>query len=84
MLSSRELRQAWQSALNPQSYAVKLLSEADTGCAEEAIMSGPVVEIQLGKVRGSVERSIEGDDYFSFKGLPYAKPPLGQLRFAVS
>lgn len=76
------------TASNSRSYAVKLSSEADTGScsglAEEAIMSGPVVETQLGKIRGSVERSIVGDDFCSFKGIPYAKPPLGQLRFAVS
>lgn len=48
-------------------------------------MSGePIVSTRLGKLRGSVQRSIVGDDYLSFKGIPYAKPPVGQLRFEVS
>ena len=47
-------------------------------------MEGPVVETSKGKVRGFVDRSILGDEYLGFKGIPFAKPPVGQLRFQVS
>ncbi|KAJ8687538.1 hypothetical protein QAD02_023332 [Eretmocerus hayati] len=44
-------------------------------------MKKPVVKTQYGKLRGSVEKSIEGYQYCAFKGVPYAKPPVGALRF---
>lgn len=48
-------------------------------------MSGHVVELSgLGRLQGVVEKSVDGDFYLAFKGVPYAKPPLGKLRFAVS
>ncbi|XP_011495825.1 PREDICTED: juvenile hormone esterase-like isoform X1 [Ceratosolen solmsi marchali] len=40
-----------------------------------------VVKIPCGSLRGVVERSFEGYDYCAFKGIPYAEPPVGQLRF---
>lgn len=44
----------------------------------------PVVETALGKVRGKLVTSHLGDDYYSFQGIPYAKAPVGNLRFKVS
>ncbi|KAJ8682870.1 hypothetical protein QAD02_018662 [Eretmocerus hayati] len=44
-------------------------------------MSELTVETCSGKVRGCVEQSILGEDYHAFKGIPYAKPPVGELRF---
>ncbi|XP_012215168.1 juvenile hormone esterase-like isoform X1 [Linepithema humile] len=34
-----------------------------------------------GKLIGIVEKSVYGDNYIAFRGIPYAKPPVGQLRF---
>lgn len=46
---------------------------------------GVVVNIKkLGKIEGSVEKSFNGRSYYSFEGIPYAVPPLGVNRFAVS
>ncbi|XP_077284724.1 juvenile hormone esterase-like [Arctopsyche grandis] len=39
------------------------------------------VTIKQGGLRGTLETSSEGKTYASFKGIPYAKPPLGDLRF---
>lgn len=38
----------------------------------------------LGKVRGTKEVSRIGKSYYQFRGIPYAMPPTGDLRFEVS
>lgn len=44
-----------------------------------------VVETKFGAVRGILEQTLIAKKYFySFKGIPYAKSPTGQLRFKVS
>uniref|UniRef100_A0A1A9ZUL9 carboxylesterase n=1 Tax=Glossina pallidipes TaxID=7398 RepID=A0A1A9ZUL9_GLOPL len=40
-----------------------------------------VVLTPLGSVRGLKSISVYGHEYCSFEGVPYAEPPLGQLRF---
>ncbi|XP_023246841.1 esterase FE4-like [Copidosoma floridanum] len=39
------------------------------------------VDTKYGKLKGVLERSFEGYNYYAYKGIPYAKPPIGQLRF---
>lgn len=41
------------------------------------------VELQLpqGRIRGAKRRTVYGETYYSFEGIPYAKPPVGELRF---
>jgi carboxylesterase type B len=41
------------------------------------------VRFNDGVVEGEVLQSEFGDDYNSFKGIPYAEPPIGELRFKV-
>ena len=45
------------------------------------VTNGIVIEKPIGPVKGSVEYSIEGQEFYSFKGIPYAEPPIGKLRF---
>nr|XP_022906488.1 esterase B1-like [Onthophagus taurus] len=39
------------------------------------------VQIEQGKLRGKVCKDFLGGEFFSFEGIPYAKPPIGPLRF---
>ncbi|XP_045446541.1 juvenile hormone esterase-like [Melitaea cinxia] len=49
--------------------------------ATSKTMSNPVVTIREGKLRGAVKDLLDGSKYYSFKGIPYAQPPVGKLRF---
>lgn len=46
--------------------------------------SNPEVQIQLGKIRGSVLQSRSGKPIYSYRGIRYAQSPSGQNRFKVS
>ena len=37
----------------------------------------------FGAVKGSKEKSENGKSFCSFRGIPYAAPPVGRLRFKV-
>lgn len=53
-----------------------------------ALLIGSVNTIQVtieeGIVEGAIIENRYGNPYYSFKGIPYAEPPLGDLRFKVS
>jgi hypothetical protein len=43
----------------------------------------PIVETVNGKIQGGVSVSRNGKEFYAFRGIPYAKPPVGDLRFEV-
>lgn len=43
----------------------------------------PIAKIRNGSLRGKLLESRNGRKIYSFTGIPYAKPPLGELRFEV-
>jgi carboxylesterase type B len=47
-------------------------------------MGPPEVTIEQGKLRGSTGTNLRGETFLKFQGIPYAKPPLGELRFKVT
>lgn len=48
-------------------------------------MSDAVVTLKAGKIQGvKVVSSFNGAEYCAFYGVPYAQPPIGDLRFRVS
>ncbi|XP_043488616.1 esterase FE4-like [Polistes fuscatus] len=43
---------------------------------------GSVLSLEQGIIRGVIEENIDSkEEYFAFRGIPYAKPPIGKLRF---
>jgi hypothetical protein len=42
-----------------------------------------VVFVAQGWLRGKAVTTESGETYYSFQGIPYAKPPVGPLRFQV-
>ncbi|XP_057334106.1 juvenile hormone esterase-like [Microplitis mediator] len=45
-------------------------------------ISRPIVRVQQGQLQGVKEKTVDGNNYFyAFRGIPYAKPPVGNLRF---
>lgn len=54
------------------------------GMAYSDVFNGTVVETRAGKIGGLIDKTIFGDTFYAFKGIPYAKPAVGQLRFQVS
>jgi len=41
------------------------------------------LKITKGVIKGQILKSRNGRSYYSYTGIPYAKPPLGELRFKV-
>lgn len=44
----------------------------------------PVLSVTEGKLKGKICTDYNGREYYSFQGIPYAKPPVGELRFKVT
>ncbi|KAJ0180161.1 hypothetical protein K1T71_004752 [Dendrolimus kikuchii] len=45
------------------------------------VQENPIVTVNEGKLRGSMKTLLDRTPYYSFKGIPYAQPPIGELRF---
>lgn len=41
----------------------------------------PIVEISLGKIKGSVLKTTKNNDFLAFRGIKYAEAPIGKRRF---
>ena len=51
---------------------------------EDPELEDVVVVLNQGSVRGKRGQTRDGREYLGFFGIPYAKPPLGDLRFQVN
>ena len=65
---------------------VLLLAIAVAGIAYYTVQVeyGEIVKCKRGSVQGIIQTSRDGRKYHSWLGVPYARPPVGDLRFAVS
>lgn len=43
-----------------------------------------ILQLSQGKIRGSILNSRNGREFTAFQGIPYAKPPVRDLRFEAS
>jgi hypothetical protein len=48
-----------------------------------AVLAGDVVVIKQGQLKGHRLTTRKGREISAFQGIPYAKPPVGKLRFQV-
>jgi Carboxylesterase family len=49
--------------------------------SQENFSDFPIVDVENGPVMGLKAESVLGQEFYSFRGIPYMKPPLGKLRF---
>jgi len=52
--------------------------------SDKGIDDSPIVEISTGKIKGKEKTSRQNREFFAYRGIPYALPPLEDLRFEVS
>lgn len=57
-------------------FGIALMTMPLTACAQDAAADPLVVAVENGALRGNVE-----DGVLSFKGIPFAAPPVGDLRW---
>jgi hypothetical protein len=55
-----------------------------TTVQQQSMIDGPIVQIKQGTLRGAIQTNVDGENYLSFRGIPFAEPPVGILRFKVS
>ncbi|GBP73548.1 Esterase FE4 [Eumeta japonica] len=60
-----------------------MLSQCGFGLLTTVVTNenAPVIAVAQGRLRGQIKELADGTSYYSFKGIPYAEPPVGQLRF---
>ncbi|KAF5273122.1 hypothetical protein FQA39_LY07612 [Lamprigera yunnana] len=61
----------------------KILSKIlnNFGTYQASTMAEPIVTIKYGKLRGAIGVDYDGKEFYRFQGIPFAKPPIGALRF---
>lgn len=52
--------------------------------AATAANDPPIVDTEGGRVSGIIEETLKGREFNSFYGIPFAQPPVGDLRFKVT
>ncbi|KAJ8893142.1 hypothetical protein PR048_005725 [Dryococelus australis] len=57
--------------------------ELQSCCISQVYEESPTVKISQGSLLGAASSTADGSRYYQFLGIPYAKPPLGDLRFAA-
>ena len=50
---------------------------------DSSILRSPIVQTESGAVFGKIEAVTHGETVYEYLGIPYAEPPVGELRFAA-
>lgn len=50
----------------------------------KTVLSNVQLNVAQGRIIGVEDVLPNGKSFYSFKGVPYAQPPIGELRFAVT
>lgn len=66
----------WEKSYKMKKFAFLLL--ASFIC--EQLNAQPLIQISQGKLKGTFLKSRSGRKYSAFLGIPYAQPPIGNLR----
>lgn len=74
-------KRVWPAMLWPVLILAIVLVNGSNASAPAGINERPIVITGLGKIRGNVLESRLGALFYSFRNIPYAKPPIGSLRF---
>jgi len=48
-----------------------------------AVEDSPTVQTENGSLKGKVSVSRNGRRFYEYLGIPYAQPPVGELRYEV-
>lgn len=64
--------------------SLSLLNRIYITCIAPFFDTSPIVQTSYGIVEGRTSLSRNRRTYYSFTKMPYAKPPVGEYRFAVS
>lgn len=57
--------------------------EEEVLAEEEELEEVPVVNTTTGLVSGIRDKSTKGKIFYSYQAIPFAQPPVGELRFKV-
>ncbi|XP_059217781.1 esterase B1 [Stomoxys calcitrans] len=61
--------------------SVATLNSKDSTTRREQMLQYQEISLPVGELRGAVRTTIYNDRYYSFEGIPYGQPPIGDLRF---
>lgn len=61
-------------------YLTYKINEFIKKCINETVL----IQTTSGPIKGLQQKTQFGYEYAEFRGVPYAKPPIGELRFKVS
>ncbi|XP_057336401.1 uncharacterized protein LOC130674963 [Microplitis mediator] len=63
-------------------FLVEIVVSSDGSLANYLKIKRPIVEVEHSQVKGVRNKNVDGFHYFNaFRGIPYAKPLIGELRF---
>uniref|UniRef100_A0A182K987 carboxylesterase n=1 Tax=Anopheles christyi TaxID=43041 RepID=A0A182K987_9DIPT len=85
VLRALELNEQVEVVENPMHDRIqfwKSLAERGQRAQEYDPSARIMVKVLQGSIYGTKDRLPNGQPYYCFKGIPYAKPPIGKLRFA--